>query len=255
MIRTVLYRDLKTTVVSLALWAGFAVVLSLLGLLLLSMLDDYLLIQSQLQAKNINRGVEDLVILPYFRLSAYVGVLAMIVFASRLFYPECYSSYSALFRSSFAIQRHQFLSLWLAKCLWLVLVALFLVIVILIPILILRYFVFYQADALWRSSAALFYLFTLLGVVSFSLSRLFESGAAVSIAVIFMLLGIEFLGKVVVEPVWLQAIVYYFSPVKHFSELLVGKLFVSSIVFYLSVLVLCFCLVKRSFANDCAVIR
>lgn len=246
MLFTILYRDIKTTVYYRWLWLVLSLTLALFGVLLLSMLDDYLSIQSQLQASDINRGVNDLIIIPYFRLVGYVASLMVLIASSRLFYQEKYSSY-ALFYQAIA---YRFSTLFMAKLMWIIFICSLLLVIVILPPLGFRFFVSFPTTNLLFGGVALFYLLSLLSVFSVFLSAYFINGSVVCLLAFFIILAIEFLGKVIVEPIWLQAIVYYFSPFKHFNEILAGKVFISSIIFYLSSIILVFFLLNRSFEND-----
>lgn len=246
MISSIVYRDIKSLLQFYRVWVGVSLGLLMLGVLLLSMLDDYLAIQSQLQASDINRGIEDLVIVPYFRLSGYVGSIAMIIFASRLFFQEVFSPYSLFYRS----MEKPFVNLFMAKFVWLLLVSFFLIGVALLPLLGLRVFIYFQGQVLFFGILALLFLFSLLGLLSVFLSKFFSNGSVTCLVAFFVLLIVELLAKIIVEPIWLQSIVFYFSPFKHFNEIITGRLFISSIIFYLSSMMLSFFVLTRSFQND-----
>lgn len=246
MIAAMLYRDIKSVVQFYRLWLGLAVALLMLGVLLLSIFEDYLTIQAQLQANDINRGIEDLVLLPYFRLAGYVGAIAMIIFASRLFYHEKFSPYALFYQSS----GQRFGALFMAKISWVIVISLFLTLVVLIPVLSLRFFANFQAQIVIFGFCGLLFLFSLLGLFAVFLSKFFANSSVVCLVAFFVLLTLELLGKIIIEPIWLQSIIFYFSPFKHFNEIIEGKLFISSIIFYLSSIMYSFFVLARSFQND-----
>lgn len=249
--QTTLSRDLSVLLHRRGFWWLSAVWALLSGLLFFALLEDFLSVQPTLRAKQTHYGVTDLVIIPYLKTLGFIAAIFMASLCSRLFYLECFSPFSALYRTL----NNSAFALVLAKLLYVLILALWALMLPALPLIVCGYFFDYNVGRVLMMLLALLVFLLSVGMIAMVWSQLISHSIVVVLLTMVPIGALELLVKWVVEPTWVVPIVAFFSPVTHVNRMATGVVSLSDGVFFILLMFGLMVLALRQFNNTYFITR
>jgi len=246
MIFTIARREIITMFLSPLAWVILGVIQVVLGLMFLSLLDNYAILQPQLMRLENTPGVTDIVVAPLFQLAAIILLMIMPLITMRTFAEEKRNKTLTLLISSPLSMTEIVLGKFLG---------LFLFVFFLVSLLMLMPLSLYMGTALDTGKLVSIYLSMLLLLSSFAAIGLYLSSltdnqtiAAVStFGALLMLWIIDWVGETAGGG---QNVAAYLSILRHHQSMLEGVFNFSDLAYYLILITTFLVLTIRQLDRD-----
>lgn len=243
--KSTFFRDITVLIQRRTFWWALAVWMFICALIFFAYVEDFLAIQPQLRAKAVHYGITDILIVPYIQTLSFVALAFMIALCARLFHNEHFADFSKLYRST-----QPRLSLLIgAKLAYIAFLALLIIGLLALPPLVSSAFLDFNLARVVVTLLAQFVLLFTVGLIAMVLSQCFRHSILVMLVSGVLILSLELMTRLLVDPAWIAPLIAFFSPIAHMNRIATGMMTLSDGVFFIVLWLILCAIAIRQFNN------